>query len=364
MKSPVIADLEVGQNTTGVFLVAHKDVRQKKGGDFFLSLTLADRSGEIDAKMWDNVDKVMDTFERDGFVRVKGVPQVHLNKLQFTIHTLQAVPESEVDLGDFFPASRRDSEEMFAELRGHIETMANPHLRGLLNAIFDDAGIARRYKRAPAAKSIHHAWLGGLIEHVLSMCALCKLVGPHYPHVNLDLLLTGAILHDSGKIDELTYERGFGYSDEGQLLGHILIGLRLVNEKMALLPDFPPRLRMLVEHLIASHHGTLEYGSPKVPMTAEAMLLHHLDNLDSKMETVRVSVEKDKLTEGSWTVYVPSLERTLLKQERFLNPVAASGGAAPPAASSAAPPAPKPAPNKSDFASKLQGALGNGGAKG
>ena len=356
----MIADLEVGQNATGLFLVAHKDVRQKKGGDFFLSLTLADRSGEIDAKMWDNVDKVMDTFERDGFVRVKGVPQVHLNKLQFTIHTLQAVPESEVELGDFFPASKRDPEEMFAELRGHINGMTNAHLRGLLNAVFDDAGIARRYKRAPAAKSIHHAWLGGLIEHVLSMCALCKLVGPHYPHVNLDLLLTGAILHDVGKIDELTYERGFGYSDEGQLLGHILIGLRMVNEKMALLPDFPPRLRMLVEHLIASHHGTLEFGSPKVPMTAEAMLLHHLDNLDSKMETVRVAVEKDKLTEGSWTVYLPSLERTLLKQERFLNP------APPPPSTAAAPAAPqiqKPAPNKSEFASKLLGALGTGGAK-
>ncbi|MBM3797382.1 MAG: HD domain-containing protein [Acidobacteria bacterium] len=363
MKSPVIADLEVGQNTTGVFLVAHKDVRQKKGGDFFLSLTLTDRSGEIDAKMWDNVDKVMDTFERDGFVRVKGVPQVHLNKLQFTIHTLQVVPESEVDLGDFFPASKRDPAEMFAELRGHINGMANAHLRGLLNAIFDDAGIARRYQRAPAAKSIHHAWLGGLIEHVLSMCSLCKRVGPHYPHVNLDLLLTGAILHDIGKIDELTYDRGFGYSDEGQLLGHILIGLRVVNEKMALLPDFPPRLRMLVEHLIASHHGTLEFGSPKVPMTAEAMLLHHLDNLDSKMETVRVSVEKDKLTEGSWTVYVPSLERTLLKQERFLN--AAPLAAVTPPATNGAPPAapPKSAPAKSDFASKLLGALGPGGKK-
>jgi 3'-5' exoribonuclease len=336
-------------------MVTYKDVRQKKGGDHFLSLTLADRSGDIDAKMWDNVDKIMDTFERDGFVRVKGVSQIHLNKLQFTIHTLQAVPESEVDLGDFFPASSRDPEEMFAELRGHIDAISNPHLKALLTAIFDDAGISRRFKRAPAAKSIHHAWLGGLIEHVLSLCSLCKLIGPHYPHVDVDLLITGAILHDIGKIDELNYERGFSYSDEGQLLGHILIGLRMINEKLCLLPEFPPRLRTLVEHLVASHHGTLEYGSPKVPMTAEAMLLHHLDNLDSKMETVRGAVEKDKLAEGAWTTFIPSLERPLLKKEKYLNVSSAPKPvAAPPA------PAPPPkAPAVSEFAAKLLGAIGH-----
>lgn len=357
MKSPSIATLEVGQPATGLFLVTYKDIRQKKGGDHFLSLTLADRTGEIDAKMWDNVEKVMDTFERDSFVRVKGVAQVHLNKLQFTIHTLQAVADSEVDLGDFYPASSRDPEEMFAELRRHIDGFTNPHLKGLLNAIFDDAGIARRYKRAPAAKSIHHAWLGGLIEHVLSLCTVCKMTAPHYPFVDADLLLTGAILHDIGKIDELNYERGFNYSDEGQLLGHILIGLRLIHEKMSLLPDFPPRLRTLVEHMVASHHGTLEFGSPKVPMTAEAMLLHHLDNLDSKMDAFRGAVEKDKLAEGAWTTFVPSLERTLLKKDKFLNPSAPSPQRAPQAA-----PAPeqksKPAA-VSDFAAKLLGAISN-----
>ena len=360
MKSPTIASLEVGQADTGVFMVSSKDVRQKKGGDHFLSLTLADRTGDIDAKMWDNVDKVMDTFERDGFVRVKGVPQIHLNKLQLTIHTLQAVPESEIDLADFFPASARDPEEMFVELRGHIDGLANAHLKALLNAVFDDAGIARKYKRAPAAKSIHHAWLGGLIEHVLSVCTLCKAVGPHYPHVDMDLLLTGAILHDIGKIDELNYDRGFSYSDEGQLLGHILIGLRMVHDKLALLPDFPPRLRTLVEHMVASHHGTLEYGSPKVPMTSEAMLLHHLDNLDSKMETVRGAVEKDKLAEGSWTTFIPSIERPLLKKDKFLNGTAA---AAKPAVGQTTIPVEPPktkAPVVSDFAAKLMGAISPG----
>ncbi len=351
MKSPYIADLQPAQLVTGVFLVQSKDIRPKKTGEPYLALNLADRTGDIDAKMWDNVDKVIDTFERDDFVRVKGLPAIYQNKLQFTVHNLQRVAENEVELGDFFPASRRDPAEMFAELRGIIAGMANPHLRGLLNAIFDDPDIAPRYQRAPAAKTIHHAWLGGLIEHVLSLCTLCKLVVPHYPGVDMDLMLTGAILHDIGKIEELTYERSFNYSDAGQLIGHIIIGARIVDEKTRLIPGFPGRLKTLVEHLILSHHGELAFGSPKVPMCAEAMLLHHLDNLDSKMETIRGSIERDKLADGSWTTWVPSLERPILKKEKYLAP--------PPAAP--APVEPKPQPPQTQpaslFANKLKGAL-------
>ncbi|MEZ5352617.1 MAG: HD domain-containing protein [Bryobacteraceae bacterium] len=360
MKSPTVTDLRAGELATGTFLVMHKDIRPKKGsGDPYLSLVLADRTGEIDAKMWDNVEKVMDTFERDDFIRVKGMPQVFQNRMQFTIHTLGRLAEADVDLGDFFPASARDRGEMMAELRGVIASVGNPQLRGLLEAVFADPEIAGKFERAPAAKTIHHAWLGGLVEHVLSLCALCRLVAPRYPDVDVDLLLTGAILHDIGKIEELTYERSFGYSDDGQLLGHILIGLRMVGEKLRLMPEFPPRLRVLVEHLIASHHGMLEYGSPKPPLCAEAMLLHHLDNLDSKMETVRGAVSRDNRIEGSWTGYVASLERSLLKKEQYLHsqPVEKKDvdrkSKAP--ADAGSPAAPKTA---SVFAEQLQQALG------
>ncbi len=174
------------------------------------------------------------------------------------------------------------------------------------------------YRTAPAAKHVHHAFLGGLIEHVLSVCNLCRVTAAHYSYVDLDLLLTGAVLHDVGKVAELTYDRSFGYSTEGQLLGHIIIGLRLLHEKLQRFPDFPPKLRVLVEHLIVSHHGELEYGSPKVPLFPEAMLLHHLDNLDSKMECMRSLVAKDRHVEGCWTGYNASLERSLLKKAKYL----------------------------------------------
>jgi 3'-5' exoribonuclease len=209
--------------------------------------------------------------------------------------------------------------EMFAELRQVISGIGNRHLRALLDAFMDDEAIARRYRTAPAAKNVHHAYLGGLIEHVLSLCTLCRATAAHYKHVDPDLLLAGAVLHDIGKISELTYDRSFGYSTEGQLLGHIVIGLRMIQEKIARFPDFPPRLRTLVEHMIASHHGELEFGSPKVPLFPEALLLHHLDNLDSKMECMRNLVAKDRHVEGCWTGYSPALDRSVLKKVKYLD---------------------------------------------
>ena len=341
MKSLYIRDLQPGTQSNGIFLVQAKEVRQKKSGEPYLSLQLSDKSGDVDAKMWDNVEQVVDTFEKNDFVRVSGLPSVYNNRLQFTVHKLARLSDDQVDFADFFPASARDRDEMLAELRGIIAAMGNPHLRALLEAIFADEGIASRYKNAPAAKTIHHAWLGGLIEHVLSLCTLCKLVTPHYPHVDGDLVLAGAILHDIGKIEELSYERGFGYTDVGQLIGHIQIGLSMVNDKVRQVPGFPPKLKLLLDHMILSHHGELEFGSPKVPVFAEAMMLHQLDNLDSKMETIRCSIERDKVMEGSWTGWISSLERPLLKKEKFMAEPAVPERSAPP------PPQPTP-PSQAD----------------
>jgi 3'-5' exoribonuclease len=328
MKSPYINELEANQVVQGSFLVRAKEVRQKKTGEPYLSLSLGDKTGDLDAKMWDNVAEVMETFERDDFIRVKGVLQVYQNRPQFTVHKLQRLAENEVDKSDFFPASKRDPAEMFAELMAIVRGMSNPHLKALLEAMFTDEQIARRYRTAPAAKMVHHAWLGGLIEHVLSLCELCRTIAPHYAGVDLDLLLTGAILHDVGKIQELNYERSFGYSNDGQLLGHIVIGLQMIGEKLRTLPDFPPRLRTLVEHMVLSHHGELEFGSPKVPLFAEALLLHLLDNMDSKMECMRGLIEQDRQVEGFWTSHNNSLERPVLKKAKYLDE-ADSGSDAP-----------------------------------
>jgi 3'-5' exoribonuclease len=318
MKTPYVSDLKPNQIFSSIFLVHVKDVRQKKSGDPYLSLLLGDRTGEVEAKMWDNVADVMGTFDRDDFVKVKGLLQIFQNRPQLTIHKMVRVLESDVDFADYFPASERDPLEMFAELRAIVAGMENAQLRDLLNAFLDDEPLARMYRTAPAAKHVHHAYLGGLIEHVLSVCHLCRVAAAHYKFVDLDLLLTGAVLHDIGKVAELTYERSFGYSAEGQLLGHIVIGLRLLTEKLQRFPDFPAKLRVLVEHMIVSHHGELEFGSPKVPLFPEALLLHHLDNLDSKMECMRSMIARDRHVEGCWTGYNPSLERAVLKKARYL----------------------------------------------
>ena len=361
MKSHYVSDLQPDEVATGIFLVQHKDIRQKKSGEPYLSLVLGDRTGDVEAKMFDNAAEVMDTFDRGAFVRAKGLLQVFQNRPQFTLHKLLPVADSEVDPSDFFPASKRDRDEMFLELRGWIAGVANPHLKALLESIFADPEIALAYRTAPAAKTVHHAWLGGLIEHVLSLCHLAKFTATHYPVVDFDLLLAGVLLHDIGKIRELSYARAFGYSTEGQLLGHIHIGAGIVQEKLRLLPDFPPKLRDLLLHLILSHHGELEFGSPKVPLFAEALLLHHLDNLDSKMECVRGGIEKDRQVEGEWTGYISALDRTILKKEKYLAPEAPKAPSTPhvePAPAEAkAPPPKRPEPSSSPFASKLKDAL-------
>ncbi len=361
MKNAYVRDLEANQQIHTTFLVGSKDIRQKKSGEPFLSLILLDKSGDIDAKMWDNVAEVMDTFERDDFLKIKGVTQVFQNKIQLTIHKLQKIDDREADFADFFPSSRHDANEMMVELEAIIASFKNPHLKGLLEAFFADPDIRQRYRIAPAAKTIHHGWLSGLLEHVLSMCKLADFTAGHYPIVDRELLLTGVILHDIGKIHELTYQRGFGYSDEGQLLGHIIIAMRMLDEKIRLVDGFPVNLRTLVEHMVVSHHGQLDYGSPKVPMFAEAMLLHHLDNLDSKMETVRGALERDKQLEGNWTGWINSLDRVLLKKDHFLNPPAATPTVTTPVTTQPLPtteskPAAK-AQQGSMFGDKLLGAL-------
>jgi 3'-5' exoribonuclease len=339
MKSPLVRELKPNEVATAIFLVHTKEIRQKRTGEPYLSMLLADRTGEIDAKMWDNVTEVMDTFDRDDFIKVKGLFQLYNNRPQLTVHKLRPVAEAEIDFADFFPASERDPEEMWAELRRHVAGVTNLDIRRFLDAFLDDPEIAVRYKSAPAAKSIHHAFRSGLLEHVVSLCGLAKLAAAHYKSVDPDLLIAGAVLHDIGKIHELSFDRGFSYTAEGQLLGHIPIAIRMISEKLRAFPDFPPELRNLIEHMVLSHHGRLEFGSPKVPVFPEALLFHHLDDMDSKMECMRALIAKDPQSDGLFTGYSPSLERVALRKGRYLE-----GPKPATAPESPAVPQPKPAP--------------------
>ena len=320
MKDFFISDCAQHENKiiTSTFVCVSKQVKPKKTGEPYLALTLGDRSGHLEAKMWDNVEDALNVFEQEDFLKIKGLLNKYKNRFQITIHKLRRVGDSEVDFSDYLPKTTKDIDQLWQTLAGFIATLQNPHLKTLVEAFMADPQIAQAYRTAPAAKTLHHAYIGGLLDHVVSLCKSCDLVCRNYPQVNRDLLLTGVFLHDIGKIHELTYNRSFSYSTRGQLLGHMVIELEMLHAKLALQPDFPDALKTLVEHLIISHHGQYEFGSPKLPMFPEALMLHYLDDLDSKMESMRAHFEREGVSESFWTSYNASLGRPLLNSARFL----------------------------------------------
>jgi 3'-5' exoribonuclease len=310
------------------FVVIAKQVKPKKTGGPYLALTLADRCGQIEAKMWDNVEDAMDSFDPEDFLKVKGLLNRYKNRFQITIHKLRRLNDSEVDFADYLPKTDKDIEQLWQTLREFISSFDNPHLRALVEAFMADPEIALGYRSAPAAKALHHAYIGGLLDHVVSLFRSCDLICQNYQQINRDLLLTGAFLHDIGKIHELSYTRSFSYTSRGQLLGHMIIELEMLQAKIAHVVGFPEELKILLEHLIISHHGHYEFGSPKLPMFPEALVLHYLDDLDSKIESMRAHFEREAETESSWTSYNPSLGRTLLNTAKYLKKPEASAAAA------------------------------------
>lgn len=337
MKSCFIADLKDGQAISSLFLVREKEIRNSpRTGRSWLQLDLADCTGSIEAKMWDNFAEIALTFEREDIVKVRGRVKLYNDQKELTLEQVLRAAEHEFDLADFLPHTKADVNQLEAQLRQTVGGIQNPWLKQLLSSFLDDPSILPKFKRVPAAMTMHHAYLGGLLEHVVSLCGLVRAVAAHYRELDVDLLLTGAILHDIGKIEELSYERSFGYTTRGRLLGHIAIGAALVRKKVESIHNFPEDLAMLVEHLLLSHHGTHEFGSPSIPQFREAVVLHYLDDLDSKMGAMRVTLDGVSSLDG-WTERNPSLRRALLRTDEFLQDLekvkeikVASSGAAPP----------------------------------
>ena len=321
MKDFFICDCSQHENKviTSTFVVVSKQVKPKKTGEPYLALTLGDRTGQIEAKMWDNVEEAIDVFDQDDFLKVKGLLNKYKNRFQLTIHKVRRLDEADVDFCDYLPKSTKNLDELWQVLVDFVLTFQNPYLKALLQAFMADEEIATAYRSAPAAKTLHHAFIGGLLDHVVSLFYSCDLVCRNYPQVDRDLLLTGAFLHDIGKIHELAYTRSFSYTTRGQLLGHMIIELEMLHAKAARVPEFPEQLVTLLEHLIISHHGHYEFGSPKLPMFPEALMLHYLDDLDSKMESMRAHFEREVDLESPWTTYNPSLGRPLLNRAKFLD---------------------------------------------
>ncbi len=324
MKTLYIADAAKHENgaPVDIFLaVCSKQMRSKKDGAQFLSLRLADMTGQCEAVMWENFDECLREFECGDVVKIRGRISRFSGKLQLSIELIRRAFDGEYDIGDFAPHTQYDVDELWAKLTGFVVSLTDLHLRALMEVFFADEEIAAALRTAPAAKTMHHAWIGGLLEHVVSLLGLCDLAAGHYPHIHRDLLLAGAMLHDIGKLHELRWGTTFDYTTEGQLLGHITIGIGMIEKKSALVPGFPAQLRLLLEHIVLSHHGRYEYGSPKLPMVPEAILLHYLDDLDAKMHTMQSEFAKNEANgraAGEMTEWVRSLERPLLDTHAFL----------------------------------------------
>jgi 3'-5' exoribonuclease len=328
MKSHFVADLQDGQAVTTLFLVCEKGIRTSARGKSWLELSLRDRTGSIPAKMWDNFEAIAKTFECDDVVVIRGRVKLYNGQKEVTLEQIIPAEEREYDLGDFLAHTKYDVEKLYADLRAAIAAMTNPFLKRLLESIVEDPAIAPRMKRAPAAMMMHHAFIGGLLEHIVSLIGLGRGVTAQYPELDADLLLTGIVLHDIGKIDELSYERGAQYTTQGRLLGHITIGTGIVRDKIKSIAGFPAELAILVQHLILSHHGSLEFGSPTLPQTREAVALHFLDDMDSKIAAMRTTLASEA-GNAEWTERNPALRRAILRTDRYTG--AAPKAATPPA---------------------------------
>jgi len=326
MKDIYISDLtsfDEGRPFDSFFLVLAKQQRTTKANKPYLSLVLGDKSGQLEGRVWEPGDpRIAKDFDRGDVVKVRGSASRFDDRLQMKVDQLRKAAPGEVEKSDLLPATTYDVPTLWRHLEESIESLQNPDLKRLLTALLADPAIAEAYREAPAARQLHHAWLGGLLEHVVSLLRLADRVAAHYPLLDRDLLVAGVVLHDIGKIRELTWQLGFAYTVEGVLLGHIQMGVDLVEKTIATLPGFPDRLRTIVLHMILSHHGKLEFGSPKLPMTPEALVLNFLDDLDAKMQAIASEFERsdregkraDELTGKVWSLD----NRQLLNTKKWL----------------------------------------------
>jgi len=318
MSRRYVQQMTDGEAIEEVYLVSDKQLRANRNGNLFLQLELRDRTGAISARLWNAGEHLFRSFEEGDFLLVKGKVQLFQGALQMILSHLDRVETEKVELADFLPHTEHDISKLLERLRGILLRLGNPHLRGLVECFLMDDEFLAGFCKAPAGIRNHHAYLGGLLEHVVTLLDAADRILPLYPDLDRDLLLTGVFLHDIGKVRELSYGKVFAYTDEGQLIGHIVIGVEMLNEKAARVPDltgepFPRELLWRLKHMILSHHGTYEFGSPKLPMTPEAIALHHLDNLDAKVHSFTRDIREDRNQTSSWTPFNQSLQRRLFK---------------------------------------------------
>ncbi len=312
-----IASLKEGDWVEEIYLVTAKQVSTAKNGVTYLSLKLADKTGEIDGKLWDNADEVAGRFEREDFVRIKGIAANYQGTMQIKMKTLEKVDDAKVDIANFIQTSSRNPDDMIREIKAKTEGMGNAHLRQLLNSFLNDAAFMEMFKRTPAAKTLHHNYVGGLLEHVVELMSLAQDVARHFTSIDVDLLTAGAFLHDIGKVRELGVRKSIEYTTEGRLIGHISLGYEMLVDKLNTIPGFPAELAMLLKHIMLSHHGEYEFGSPKRPKIQEAIIINYLDDLSAKINNFQATLKKENVGAGEWSAYSKMHDRYLYRQAAY-----------------------------------------------
>lgn len=313
---PLISDLKTGDAIVGFLLATDAAYKTTRTGSEYLELRLSDASGELKGFLWDlkAIEGDFDAIAPDAFVRLKGRVEEFQGRKQLRVDKIRFAPDAEVgDLSRFFPVSRRDLGEMLQELDGLVASLRDPWLRKLMeDLLIHDTARREAFAKAPAAKSLHHVYLGGLLEHTLSVAGMASRACEHYQGLNRDMVLCGVLLHDLGKTAELSYQRSFGYTDAGNLLGHITLETQWVNREIERIQNFPEELRLQILHILLAHHGKLEYGSPVLPKTPEALLVHYLDDLDGKLEGMFRLIEEQS-GQGNWSAWSRSLDRPVYR---------------------------------------------------
>jgi 3'-5' exoribonuclease len=312
-KGDFVSELRPGERTISFFLVRHKQLepfRDRSKGEF-LTLLLGDRTGQILARVWEGAAELAETFAEGEVVKVAGDLEEYLGRTQLIVQKLRPAQPEEYDLADFLPATEKDTQALLAEADQFIARLHNPHLAGLVRHFYDDPETRAKLAQAPAARRVHHAYLGGLLEHLVEVLKLCEVVLALYPELNADLLYTGALLRDVGKIREYAWGYDIDYTDEGRLVGHIVLSAKMVSAAIAQQPDFPVELRLRVEHMLVSHHGRYEWGSPRRPQTLEAIALHHVEDLSAQLNRFRGLLAARRDPDQPWTDYDRLLGRQL-----------------------------------------------------
>ena len=308
MKKQFITELKAGDGVDDIFVLTSKNIAHKKDGNPYLNIVLGDKSGQLKGVAWDQVEKTAAAASAGDLVRVEGEVNEYRNELQLVVKEMAFQPNDSADPADFLPASKRNINIMFERLTGLTRSFKTACLRELFEIFWMDADFVNRFKSSSAAKKMHHAYVGGLLEHTLSMALLTDRIAGHYSGIDMEMVMAGVILHDIGKTKELSCGYKFDYSDEGRLLSHIILGLQMLDEKLKQMPDFPEEKAILLKHMIISHHGSREFGSPEPPKTLEAILLNYIDEMDSKINSIRDYIAKENTNE-SWTSYHRLLDR-------------------------------------------------------